>query len=57
MAWQVYVFPHALSTHAEAPEAPEEVEKDERSTLHKALFSLIIALLLAVCIWITLHYS
>ena len=57
MAWQVYVFPHALSTHAEEPEAPEEVEKEERSTLHKALFSLIIALLLAVCIWITLHYS
>jgi hypothetical protein len=57
MAWQVYVFPHAISTHAEELETPEEVEKEERSTLHKTICGLTTALMIAVLTWIILHYS
>ena len=56
MAWQVYVFPHALSTQAEEPDTPEDAENEERSMLHKALFSLTVLLLVAICIWISWYY-
>jgi hypothetical protein len=56
MAWQVYVFPHAISTHAEEPEVLEEVEKAERSMLHKTIYGLTTAFMIAVLTWIILHY-
>ena len=57
MAWQVYVFPHAISTHAEELETPEEVEEEERSKLHRALVSIAVILLLAVCVWISTKFK
>ena len=57
MAWQVYVFPHVISTHAEELETPAEVEEEERGKLHRAMFSIAVTLLLAVCVWISTMFK
>ena len=52
---QVYVFPQAACTHAHEPlESPEDVENKERSKLHRALVSIAVVLLVAVCAWISI---
>lgn len=51
MQWQVYVFPHAVTTHAHEPlESLDGVDREERSTLHRALVGVTVGLLLAACI-------
>ena len=43
MPWQVYVFQHAISSHAH--ESLDDVESEEQSMLHKAFIYLSIVLL------------